>query len=72
MDQAFTTEEELGVAFVEGSQAEVGDTAVPHFGLVFVFELDDQIGDLGGGQAMVNGRGHCAAADGDRAAGDSH
>ena len=70
VDEAFTAEKELGVVFVEGGQAEVGDTAVPHLGLVFILELHKEIGYFRGGEALVNGRGYCAAADGDRAAGD--
>ena len=63
-NEGFTAEEEFGVAFLEGAETEVGDAAVPDGGLVLVFELNDEFGDLLDGEAVVVvGGGDFVAAD---------
>ena len=49
---------------MEGAETEVGDAAVPDGGLVLVFELNDEFGDLLDGEAVVVvGGGDFVAAD---------
>jgi hypothetical protein len=52
--QIFVVEEELGVAFLEGGEADVGETAVPYVGLVSMGPLYKQFGDLFGGETLMD------------------
>ena len=51
--QALTAEEKFGIALLEGGQAEVGNTAVPHGRLFGRLQLNDQRGHFFDGEAIL-------------------